>query len=110
MTSDDQWKPCESGTIREVAEHKRKADRRETMTRRAMFSTVLVAGAGAGYLLMQNTMGSTTSLNCRQTCELAEQYVLGELSDWEAKRVDAHLAKCPKCLTHVQRLTEELNA
>lgn len=110
MTSDDQWKPCESGTIQEVAEQKRTADRREAITRRAMFSTVLVASAAVGYSLMQNTMGSATSLNCRQTCNLAEQYVLGELSNWQTKRVHAHLEKCPKCLTHVQRLTEQLNA
>lgn len=114
MTTDDNWQPCQPGTIQEIAQQQQHSERRETMTRRAVFSTVLLAGAGITYSLLNRNAAQPgqqlAALNCRQTLALAEQYLSGQLDAQQVVLVDAHLAKCGKCADHIASLSQSAQA
>ncbi len=110
MTTDDKWHTCQPGTIQRVARQQKQSERQHSLTRRAMFSTVLFAGAGIAYAvarpLINRAASSQTPLTCGQTLDLAQRYLSGQLNAQQFGLVDTHLAKCPKCRKHIDQLNE----
>jgi hypothetical protein len=110
MTTDQKWQPCQPGTIQNIVQQQKQNERRETMTRRAVFSTFLFACAGVTYSLLKHTASQQTPLTCGQTMALARQYVLDKLNPQQVSQVDVHLAKCPKCKDLIARVSESIQA
>lgn len=110
MNTENNWKPCQPGTIQEIAQQQQDSERRQTMNRRAMISTVLLAGAGITYSLanreLEQQVPQLAALDCEQTVALADQYVVGQLDDQQVVLVDAHLAKCGKCADYFASLKD----
>lgn len=110
MTTDDKWHTCQPGTIQRVAQQQKQSERQHSLSRRAMFTTVLVAGAGVAYAvarpLIYRAASAQTPLTCGETLDLAQQYLSGQLNALQDGLVETHLAKCPKCRKHIDQLSE----
>ena len=95
MNSDEDWSPCERGTLLNAVDKQRRTERTTLINRRALFagSSAAVAAAALAFA----GLFRSSSLSCSDVTSLAHNYVEGKLDSATEALVDDHRQRCSGC-------------
>ena len=97
MTNDNNWSPCEHGTLQSLSADLRAEDRQRRVSRRTAVAG-LVAVAAGGVLITERILNQEPEqIACSAVHENAEDYAKGIADSELTERIDSHRKHCQSC-------------
>ena len=104
----EEWIPCPPGKLAKLAGQERVRQRRQFLVRAGSAVGVVALATGAGWLAFRGRGKPTEpgfgGIVCSRVCELAPQYLMGQLDPAVAQQIKTHLEKCVACRTLLESM------